>query len=328
MQASDTNILVTGATGLIGARLVKELLLHGHGVRALTRREDGDLPRGVQRFVGDITDPASLQGIAEGITTVVHCAGLLGKWRTDYATLYDVNVQGSINLLERFAASALERFIHISAAGVTGPLQQAGEADETYPCRPATPYEKAKLVAEKQVAGRAAQLGIDALVVRPTFTYGAGDTHKLPLFRAVKKGRMIFLNGGASVNTPVYVDDVVSGIRLAMQHGKRGAIYIIGGQRPVTKKELINTIADTLDVGRPRISIPRGLAAPGATVLEALGRIFDFEPMLTRGKVMMMADNFGYSIKKAQQELHYCPLVDLRQGICMTINDYIARGWL
>ena len=328
MQARNTAILVTGATGFIGSRLVRELLDQGHDVRGLTRREDDGLPEGAQRFVGDITDPASLAGIAEGVGTVVHCAGLLGKWRTDYSKLYNVNVQGSINLLEQFAASSLERFIHISAGGVTGPLQQAGEADETYPCRPATPYEQAKFAAEKQVVRRAVQLKIGALVVRPTFTYGAGDTHKLPLFRAIKKGRMILINQGASVNTPVYVDDVVSGILLAMQHGRRGNTYIIGGQRLVTKKELINTIADTLGVCRPRISIPRGMAALGAAVLEALGKTFNFEPMLTRGKVMMMADNFGYSIKKARQELHYCPLVDLREGVRMTVNDYMARGWL
>ncbi len=327
MQARNTTILVTGATGFIGSRLVRELLLHGHDVRTLIRKKDDGLPEGAQRFVGDITDPASLAGIAEGVTTVVHCAGLLGKWRTGYSQLHRVNVQGSINLLEQFAASSLERFIHISAAGVTGPLP-AGEADETSPCHPRTPYEKAKLDAEKQVVGRAAQLGIDTLVVRPTFTYGAGDRHKLPLFRAIKKGRMIFLNRGESVNTPVYVDDLVAGILLAMQHGKRGETYIIGGQRLVTKKELINTIADALGVGRPRISVPRSMAALGAAVVEALGKTFNFEPVLTRGKVMMMADNFGYSIKKARQELHYQPLVDLRQGVRMTVDHYMARGWL
>jgi len=327
VQTLNKNILVTGATGFIGSRLAISFLHHDHHVRALTRRGDADLPHGVQRFVGDITDPASLEGIAEGIGTVVHCAGLLGKWQTDYARLHAVNVQGSLNLLEQFAGSSLQRFIYISAGGVTGPLP-AGEADETYACRPATPYERTKLAAEEQLLEQATRLGIAALIVRPTFTYGAGDTHKLPLFRAIKKGRMILINRGASVNTPVYVDDVVAGIELAMQHGRPGETYIIGGPRPVSKKELISTIADTLGVSRPHISMPRGMAALGASVLETMGKVLHFEPMLTRGKVMMMADNFGYSINKARRKLHYNPQVNLQDGIRMTVNDYIARGWL
>ena len=133
------------------------------------------------------------------------------------------------------------------------------------------------------------------------------DPHKLALFKAIKKGRYAFIGSGESVNHPVYIDDLISGILLAVENGKRGEIYIVGGERPVTKMELVNTIADALGVKRPKMRIPHRLAWPAASILEFFGRTFHFEPILTRARVMMMADNFGYSIKKSKTDLHYKP---------------------
>jgi nucleoside-diphosphate-sugar epimerase len=130
------------------------------------------------------------------------------------------------------------------------------------------------------------------------------------------------------VNHPVYIDDLLAGIVLALERGRAGEVYIIGGERPVTKKELVDGIADALAVPRPRRSIPRWLAAGAAPIFEALGRAFGFEPILTRSRVMMMADNFGYSIAKARRELGFEPKVPLREGIARTVEDFLASGVL
>ena len=102
----------------------------------------------------------------------------------------------------------------------------------------------------------------------------------------------------------------------------------MGGERPVTKKELASTIADALGVKRPKMKLPRRLAWPTAAVLEFLGNIFHFEPIITRARVMMMADNFGYSIQKAKIDLNYKPETDLPTGIAKTVKNYIENGLL
>jgi len=317
--------LVTGATGFIGGYLVRRLLREGWGVRVLVRGEAA--VDGAEPFRGDLLHPESLVGIERGVDVVVHGAGILGKWGTDERLIHDVNVGGALALLERFGDKQPRRYVHLSAGGVSGPVA-ARAVDESYDCRPATAYERTKFEAERRVLERSAQLGIPAVVVRPTFTYGPGDPHKIALFRAVKRGRYVFVGGGHSVNHPVYVEDVVHGILLAIERGRPGRVYIIGGERPVTKRELVHAIADALGVARPSLSIPRWIAAIAAWKLEILGRLIGFEPILTRSRVMMMADNFGYSIRKAREELGYTPRTGLEEGIRRTVQYYVEAGKL
>lgn len=320
--------VVSGATGFIGGYLVVALLRSGYAVRALVRdRKRFAGPPGTEVFEGDLLQPESLAGIEKGVDVVVHCASLLGKWGSDPSLLHDVNVGGAVHLLERFDGGGLHRFVHLSAGGVTGPVGRDA-VDETYDCRPATPYERTKLEGERRVLEISRERRIPATVVRPTFTYGPGDPHKLALFRAVKKGRYAFIGDGMSVNHPVYIDDLIRGILLAIDRSRPGEVYIIGGKAPVTKRELVFTIADLLRVRRPFLRIPRWIAWLAAIKLEALGWLTGIEPILTRSRVMMMGDDFGYSIDKARRELGYEPRVELREGIENTINSYVESGRL
>jgi nucleoside-diphosphate-sugar epimerase len=322
------HVLVTGASGFIGSRLLPVLRDDGHVVRALVR--DPGRARsleGIEWFEGDLLDPASLEGIERGIDVVVHCASLLGKWGTPEAELHALNVDAAVELLRRFEGGGLRRYIHLSAGGVTGPVP-GRSVDERYACKPATGYERTKYEAELAVLRLARELAIPLSVVRPTFTYGPGDPHKLALFRAVQRGRYAFIGGGRSVNHPAYIDDVLHGILLAIERAEDGEVYIVGGERPVTKKELVDTIADALGVPRPKLSIPRWVAAIAAFKLELLGKLLGFEPILTRSRVMMMADNFGYDIGKARRELGYAPRTALGEGIAATVRDYRERGKL
>jgi len=327
-QNRHERVLVTGATGFIGGHLAARLVESGYSVRALVRRTrpTGRLA-GLELFEGDLLRPESLEGLEQDVDHVFHCASILGKWGTDDADIRDVNVQGALNILARFENSKLKRYVHLSAGGVSGPMGPE-PADETYDCRPATAYERTKLEGEQQVLQHAAKAGIPALVVRPTFTYGPGDPHKLALFRAILRGRYAFIGDGESVNHPVFIEDLLDGLLLTLERGRPGEVYIIGGERPVTKRELVHTIADALGAKRPSLKVPVGFAKPVAAVLEFMGKIFRFEPILTRSRIMMMADNFGYSIEKARKELGYEPGHGLREGIGLTVADYRRTGKL
>ncbi len=321
-------VLVTGVTGFIGSNLVNELLKQGFTVRGAIRpKQSHEKLKPIDMFECDLLDNQSLAGIENGIAYAIHSAGLQGKWGIPDQHLHQVNVEGSLRLLERFQNGGLRLFIYLSAGGVTGPAEQT-EVDESYPCNPVTPYEKSKFEAESQLKARAKELGIPLIVVRPTFTYGPTDPHKLPMFKAIKKGLYAFIGAGDSVLHPVYIDDLLSGILLAMEKGQSGETYIIGGARPVTNKEMIFTIADNLGVRRPWIRIPEKLATPIAYMLEALGRRFGFQPILTPSRVLMMGRNFGYSIRHAESSLGYRPKTDFQTGIRKTIEFYTAKGLL
>ena len=324
-MVNEKTILVSGAGGFLGRNLVATLLARGYGVRAMVRRTGILGPMaGLSEVGADITRPDSLRGVVDGVDGVIHCAGLLGRWGCSDAQMEAVNVRGSVNLLEACVGA---RFVHISAGGVTGPTGDA-VADEETPCAPATAYERSKLQAEQQILARARQLGSEALVVRPTFTYGPGDAHKLALFRAIQRRRFAFIDGGRSANTPVFITDVVDGVLAALERGRDGQVYIIGGSRPVTKRELVDTIAREMGVAAPVASMPRPLMWSAAVVLEALFRRARRAPPLTRSKVMMMADNFVYRSDRAARELGYIPQVDLAAGMVATVADYRRRGWV
>jgi dihydroflavonol-4-reductase len=126
----------------------------------------------------------------------------------------------------------------------------------------------------------------------------------------------------------VFVDDVIRGILLAIERGRVGEVYIIGGERPVTKREFVWSIADALGVKRPAWNVPKWFAVIAAWKLELLGWMLRFEPILTRSRVMMMADNFGYSTAKARKELGYAPRIGLREGIATTVRSYSETGLL
>lgn len=328
-MADKTTILITGVTGFIGSKLARKLLDDGFIIKGLVRDESRlsrSLSERIQIHKGDLIDSASLEHIEDNVDYVVNCAGALGKWKVAGNILQQVNVTGARNLLQRFVHTSVKRFIHLSAGGVTGPLNDIG--DEATPCHPATAYEKTKLEGEKAVLVLGKATNVPVTVIRPTFTYGPDDTHKLSLFKAVKKGKFAFIGDGESVNHPVYIDDLTQGISEATRYGKDGEVYIIGGPRAVTKNELIDTIATELGVPSPRLHIPRWFANLAACAGELFGSATGIEPLITRSRVIMMDENYGYSIEKVRKELHFQPKIDLREGISRTIASYKQNQWL
>jgi len=323
-------VLVTGATGFIGSKLVRALRTEGWTVRALVRpgRAAAFAPEdGIEACVGDLDDPASLQRSCRGIDAVVHTAGALGKWGVPEASLRRINVGGTAALLEASREARVRHLVHLSAGGVSGPMPPV-PADETYPCRPRTPYERTKLEAERLALEFHRRHRLPLTILRPTFTYGPGDRHKLPIFRAVQKGKIVLVGSGNSLIHPVFVDDVVRGIRCALDREGTGRTYILGGPRPVSKRELLDAIAEAIGVRRRWRRIPRGLAFAAALGAEGVGRLVGKAPPLTRGRVWMMGWSFGYRIARAQAELGYDPITDLDAGLRQTVAWYRTERML
>ncbi len=324
------SLLITGATGYIGAKLAEYYIHSGYEVRLLVRDPAGltaELKNKCQIVIGDLCRPATLDNAVRGVNAVIHAAGKLGHWGTTLKQLHDVNVQGSMNLVRAAHEASVKRFIHLSAGGVTGPVG-VEPADESYKPAPVTPYERTKWEGEVSVMEFAVKKDMSLLTVRPTFTYGPGDPHKLALFKAVKSGRYAFIGDGLSTVHPVYIDDLIAGIDLSLKSNLKQESIIIGGTEPITKRELAYGIADALKVRRPTMKIPAFAANVIARTFELSSTVFKFNPPLTRSRVLALARNWGYSISKARAELGFEPRVELADGLHRTVNWYREQGWL
>ncbi len=324
------SLLITGATGFIGGKLAEYYLSKELDVRLLVRKPEGlsaSLKKSCSVVVADLVQPGTLDEAVCGVDAVINSAGKLGHWGNSYDELYEANVQGVQNLLEAASDAGVKKLVHLSAAGVTGPLGRQ-PADEDYPPSPETLYEKTKWQGERRALKIASEKSLDLLVVRPTFTYGPGDPHKLKLFKAVKAGRFIFVGDGLSTFHPVYIDDLVKGIDLSLRSELTLKSIIIGGPRPVTKRELVFEIAELLDVKKPGIKIPEFAGRALAISCELAAKIFRFKPPLTRSQVLALGCNWGYSIERARKELSYEPEVDISDGLRTTVSWYQEQGWL
>lgn len=329
-NAESVRVFVTGATGFFGGALIRALTQHGVEIHALVRptadrRALDGLP--VTWHEGDITLPASLKGLFAGATFIIHAAGRLGEAGVPEDVYQRIHVDGTRNVLAA-ASDAADgpRVLHISSPGVLGPIK-GDPAGEDAPLAPSNPYERTKAAAEK-VAQDFSRRGLQVFIARPEFVYGPGDRHVLGLFRAILRGQFFYIDGGRHFCHPTFIDDAVEGMLACLKRGRPGETYHITGPRPVTFRELAETIAGALGVPAPRLNLPRGLAMAGAAGLEALASLTGRKAPLGRSGVAFFSEDRRFSWQKARYDLAYAPRYDLKAGVEETVRWYRQRGWL
>ncbi len=300
---------VTGASGFIGANLVRTLLDDGHSVRALVRAASdrtnlSSLP--LETVEGDLNNEVELTGFMEGCDAVFHCAALYSLLRRDRDAIYHTNVEGTRAILNAARRSKVCRFVYtssVAAIGVPAKGDIATEASQAPIEQLVGDYKKSKLLAER-LAIEAARDGLDVVVVNPSTPVGAYDVKPTPTGEIIVR----FLEG----RMPFYVDtglnlidvaDVARGHLLAYERGKTGERYILGN-RNLTLKELLDLLANLTGLPAPRFSIPRGLPLVAAWVDEAvLGRLSVSKPRLSIDSVRMSREKMFYDSGKAVREL-------------------------
>jgi nucleoside-diphosphate-sugar epimerase len=328
--------LVIGGTGFLGSCIAHELLKRGFKVRSTTRHRDASEPNspvenGEIEFVyGNVLERESLADCMKDVDFVFTCFGLLGKWGVPDLDYQRINVEGLGNVLNAIPRTGIRQLIHLSSAGVLGPLPDGVVADESHPFNPSNIYESTKCEAEKKILRYAEEKGIPFTIVRPEFVYGPRDMHVLGLFRAVKNNRFPIIGKGDSLLHPTYVDDFVRGIFLCLNNPIAfGKTYLITGDRAVSVKDLSASMAKAMNTPMPHIRIPIWIALAGARVCESLAKIIgNTEPVLTNARVKFFTENRAFTFAKAQQELGYAPEVSLDEGIRRTVAWYREKGLL
>ncbi len=321
------HVLVTGSTGFIGGALCAALVGQSHQVRAFHRTSSNlalirDLP--VEHAIGDLSDLESILKAMEGIDVVFHVAAMLGA-EQNLSKMYRVTVEGSRHVLEAAQAKGIKRFIHTSSVAALGvPLQAEPNLapqeslwmDENHTWNfPGDhwPYGYCKYLAELEVQA-AVSHGLDAVIVNPTVVLGAGDIYRKSSSIIVKIAQNklpISTTGGLNV---VHIDDVINGHLAAMQYGKTGQRYILGGTN-VSVAEFIETITKILNVTAPRMVVPGAVIRRVATPLSWFNPILNLpiSPEITR----LAGYGFYYSNQKSLTEL----LLQPPKPLDMAISD-------
>jgi len=324
-------VLVTGATGFIGNRLVEYLLKNGCRVRVLTRRpleqyKNIAWGREVVHVQGNLRDVDSIKEAARGAEVVVHMAAQLGSWKAKQEDYIDVNYNGTRLLADESENAGVQHFIYVSTAGVFGTLKQI-PADETHPCNPRYPYEKTKFMAEQYISKKM-KGGFPATIIRPSHVYGPGDVNTVPLLKVLKKFHFFpLIGGGRSLFQPVYIDDLVKGIVLVINSRKNvcGKLYVLAGKEAVTFKKYIQVIIKILGIKVILLPFPYSVAKFAAILNESMSKILNFEPILTRFRVDFFGGHQYYDTKRAQKDFGFKPEVSLEYGIEKAINWYRER---
>jgi len=307
--------LVTGATGFIGSVLVRRLLHKGVDVRILRRNTSkldllGEHERFVEHCVGDVLDPESLKGAMEGMETVYHAAALVAipaRNRKLAAYMHKVNVDGTANVVNAALAGGIQRVVHTSSIAALGRAGgESASSDETTAWTESftkTPYAYSKYDAELQIHRGIAE-GLDAVMVNPSLVFGPGRSgeNTTALFEAVTGPRKLPVPSG-SVNV-VDVEDVAAGHILAMEKGRTGERYILGGEN-LPWAALFRMFAESMGVPVPQRKMSKKLAMIVAVLLEGGAFLVRKDPPLDRTMVRGLCQSWHISSDKAIKELGY-----------------------
>ncbi|MBI3185263.1 MAG: NAD-dependent epimerase/dehydratase family protein [Myxococcales bacterium] len=323
------NVLVTGATGLVGSNLVRRLVSAGVRPRLLVReRSDRRGLRGLafDEVVGDVLDAASLRRALEGVDRVFHVAGSVRMDRGAAAELCRVNVEGTKGLVTAAREAGVRRVVHVSSVSAISPGSKAEPAtEEAPPPESPLPYPKSKLRAE--AAALEAAGALELVIASPGFVIGPYDVKPTSgaLLIAVARGRLpVYPSGG---NNFVNAADVAQGLFLAMEKGRPGQRYILGGEN-LTYRELLSLCAEEAGVRPPWLGIPMGLALGAAALADRLADRWEVgNGWPTRAHVLAAYTPTYYSSQKAVRELGYTPR-PLRLGVREAYRWFQEEGYL
>jgi len=300
---------VTGATGFVGSHVARALAGQGADLRLLVRPSSN--PKNIRDLkadlvTGDLRDPASLETAIAGCDVLFHVAADYRLWVRDPDEMYRANVEGTRALLEAARKQRVRRVVYTSSVATMGFTEDGTPADENSPValdNMIGPYKRSKFMAE-QVAIEAARSGIDVVIVNPTTPVGERDIKPTPTGRIIvdflKKRFPAYVDTGLNL---VAVDACALGHSAALEKGRTGERYILGGEN-LTLKQILDKLAAISGLPSPKVRVPYLLALATGVVDEIVtGRIRGREPRATIDAVRMGRKKMFISSAKAEREL-------------------------
>ena len=324
--------LVTGATGFIGSTVARELLDAGREVRVTVRR-DSDTRNidglDVERVYGDTRDRESIKAALKGCDALYHVAAYFAHWSLNKDLFYEINVEGTKNILEEALAQGLEKVVYTSTSNSIGSHGAGNLVDEDAEFNlweSGDHYAISKYLAEIE-AKRVCDKGLPLVMVNPTLVIGVRDLKPTPSGALVvdiaNRDMPGYIDGAINI---IDVEDVARGHLLAAERGRIGERYILGNEN-VTVGGFFRLVADIAGVKPPRLKLPYGVALLLAYMFEAQARITKKPPVVsvTQVRIGRMGEHFDNS--KAVNELGL-QLTPIETTVENTVRWFTENGYI
>jgi len=308
---------VTGGSSLLGGATARALAARGEVVTLLQRRTAG---LGLREVLGDIRDPEIVAAAVAGQEAIVHLAARVGIVGTR-AAFEEVNVGGTINILETARAAGVGRVVHVSTPSVA----HAGRPLVGAPADPADPttargeYARTKAVAERLAL--VPRDDLDVVAIRPHLVWGPGDTQLIGRIVArARAGRLALIDDGAALIDTTYLDNAVDSLLAALDRAGdpavRGRAFVVSNGQPRTVAELVSRICDAAGVTRPRRHVPLPVAWSGGAAVERLWSRLDRDddPPMTSFLAEQLATAHWFDQRETRRALRWTPAVGLAEG--------------
>jgi len=320
-------ILITGASGFLGAAIAHCARAAGYAVRVMVRPSSPrtNIHNNDEVMIGDMRERASVATALHNVRYLIHAAADYRLWAPVPDDIVRNNVEGTRILMEEALRAGVERIVYTSSVATIAP-----GADEKRPLsaeEAVGAYKKSKVLAERLVEDLVGSAALPAVIVNPSTPIGPRDVRPTPTGRIIVEaacGRMpAFVDTGLNL---VHVDDAAAGHLAALARGRIGERYILGGEN-VHLRDMLADIARLVERTPPRVRLPIAAVYPFAWGAEAVARWSGREPFATLDGLRMARTHMFYDDAKARHELGYTSR-PYREGIADAIMWFRKAGYL
>jgi len=325
--------MVSGVTGFLGGRVATKLVDAGHEVVGFCRDESrwGDRPESASAVVGDVTDRVAVERAVEGCDAAIHAAALVKTWVRDKRQFDRVNVEALGYMLQACRDEGV-RLVYTSSFVALGPTDGATHHEETPRASDVlhNDYERTKWIAD-QLARNADPSDLELIRVYPGVVFGPGaltqGNHVVQLLLQHARGKLPGMIGSGDLRQCfAYVDDVATGVVAALEKGKAGEGYILGGENR-TGVELFEAFQAATGVAPPKRKIPFWAATVIGKIQRWRAELLGIEPELTDEVVGIYKHEWAYTSDKAQRELGY-RVTPFGEAVAQTVSWLRETGEL
>ena len=325
-------ILVTGADGLLGSNLVRELLSRGHEIRAFVQpgRQQVTLDGlTIEKFAGNLLNAEEVINAAKGCDAIIHCAASTAVWPIRSEIINKVNIDGTKNIIQAVYKNNVQRLIYVGTANSFGFGSKEIPGVEGNPYKSATyglDYMDSKYKAMQVVLEEVKKNSLPAVIVNPTFMFGPYDSTPSSgaMIVALYKGKVPgYTKGGRNY---LCAKDAAVAIANALTQGRIGECYILGNEN-LSYKEIFTKIASTIGVKSPALAIPSGFAKLYGHIGSFMGKITGKAPAVSYPLSRIASDEHYYSPAKARKELGL-PQTPVETGIKESFEWLKSYGYL
>lgn len=326
-------VLITGANGLLGSNLVRKLIEKKHEVSVLLIDEELPTPTinglPIKRYYGNVLDKSSLFGCFENKDVVIHAAAITSIYPARNNTTNRVNIDGTKNVIEAALKCRIKRLIHVGTANsfyFDSKSLPATEKNNYGAYIYGLDYMDSKRKAQELVLKAVKEQNLPALIVNPTFMIGAYDSKPSSgsMIMAMHSGKVFAYTKG--IKNYISVNDAATAIVNAIELGRIGECYILGNHN-LTYKEAFETIAKVIGKKPPKIPLSNKMVITFGSLSSLFGKLFKYEPSVTKELSKISCDNHSYCSKKAREELNM-PITPFEDAVKDCYNWFIENNYI